>query len=402
MNKEEIFRGKTIVFGVTGCIAAYKAADLVSRLKKLGTEIHVIMTQAATELVSPMTFQTLSQNPVHTNMWAAPQKWNVEHIGLADAADLFMIVPATANIIGKIANGIADDMLSTTIMAVKAPVLLAPAMNAKMYDNPVVQGNLEKLIGLGYCIVEPEYGFLACGYEGKGRLPDAEVIIEAAARLLCPPQELAGKKVLVTAGPTREALDPVRHLSNPSTGKMGYAVAEEARDRGAQVVLITGPTMLKAPTGMEVIRVISARDMYAAVMEQFESADVVIKSAAVSDYRPKQVAEQKMKKGNEDLVIHLERNPDILYELGQKKGSKVLVGFAAETNDLLENARVKIQKKNLDFVIANDVTKEGAGFGTDTNIVKIINRDGAIEEIPKMSKKEIARLVIDKVIRLLP
>jgi phosphopantothenoylcysteine decarboxylase / phosphopantothenate---cysteine ligase len=402
MKHEEVFRGKTIVFGVTGCIAAYKAVDLVSRLKKLGAEIHVIMTRSATELVQPITFQTLSQNPVHTDMWVAPQKWNVEHIGLADAADLFMIVPATANIIGKVAGGIADDMLSTTVMAVQAPILLAPAMNAKMYDNPIVQGNLEKLKGLGYAVVEPEYGFLACGYEGRGRLPEADVIIEAAARLLAPPQDLAGKTVLVTAGPTREALDPVRHLSNPSTGKMGYAVAEEARDRGARVILITGPTMLKAPTGMEVIRVISARDMYAAVMDRFDGADIVIKSAAVSDYRPKEAAVQKMKKTDADMVIQLERNPDILYELGQKKGNKILVGFAAETNDLLENARVKIQKKNLDFVIANDVTKEGAGFASDTNIAKIINRDGIIEEIPKMTKKELACLVIDKVVELLP
>ena len=305
MKKEEVFRGKTIVFGVTGCIAAYKAVDLVSRLKKLGAEIHVIMTRSATELVQPITFQTLSQNPVHTDMWVAPQKWNVEHIGLADAADLFMIVPATANIIGKVAGGIADDMLSTTVMAVQAPILLAPAMNAKMYDNPIVQGNLEKLKGLGYAVVEPDYGFLACGYEGRGRLPEADVIIEAAARLLAPPQDLAGKTVLVTAGPTREALDPVRHLSNPSTGKMGYAVAEEARDRGARVVLITGPTMLKAPTGMEVIRVISARDMYAAVMDRFDAADIVIKSAAVSDYRPKEAAVQKMKKTDGDMVIQL-------------------------------------------------------------------------------------------------
>ncbi len=401
MSNREVFRGKTIVFGVTGCIAAYKAADIVSRLKKLGPDIHVIMTESATELVQPITFQTLSQNPVHTHMWEAPKKWNVEHIGLADSADLFMIVPATANIIGKMANGIADDMLSTTVLAVKAPVLIAPAMNAKMYDNSIVQENLEKLRRHGYHIIEPDTGYLACGYEGKGRLPDADAIIDAAADLLAMKQDLSGYKVLVTAGPTWEHLDPVRHLSNPSTGKMGYAVAEEARDRGAEVVLITGPTMLPAPAGMEVIRIVSALDMYDAVMTYFDAADIVIKSAAVADYRPAKVSEQKIKKLDDQMVVVMERNPDILFELGQKKGDKVLVGFAAETNDLLQNATIKINKKNLDFVIANDVTREGAGFGTDTNIVKIINRDGRIEEIPKMSKKDVAKIVIDKIIPLL-
>ncbi len=405
MELERIFPGKTIVFGVAGCIAAYKAADLVSRLKKLGADIHVIMTQSAGELVRPMTFQTLSQNPVHTDMWAEPKKWNVEHIGLADSADLFMIVPATANIIGKIANGIADDMLSTTVMAVKAPIVIAPAMNAKMYDNPIVQTNIEKLKDLGYHIVEPDYGYLACGYEGKGRLPDNEVILKAACKALSSEKDLAGKRVLVTAGPTREALDPIRHLTNPSTGKMGYAVAEEARNRGAEVILISGPTMLPPPKGMKVINIKSAVEMHKAVLDHYDETDIVIKSAAVSDYRPADIADKKIKKDDvteEQLVINLERNPDILLELGQRKGNKILVGFAAETDDLLTNAKAKIEKKNLDLVVANDVTQEGAGFASDTNIAKIIYRDGSIEEVPKMTKKELAELVIDKVKKLVP
>ena len=405
MAQTDILHGKCVVVGVTGGIAAYKVADVVSKLKKTGVEILVVMTKSATELISPMTFQTLSQNIVYVDMWTETKKWSVEHIAIADRADIFLVAPATANIIGKMAHGIADDMLSTTLTATTAPVLLCPAMNVHMFDNPVVQENMAKLKSLGRYILDPDYGHLACGYAGKGRLPDTPTILEACREVLREQdkknhKDLAGKTVLVTAGPTREQLDPVRHLSNSSTGKMGYAVARQAQQRGAEVILISGPTMLTPPSGVTLVKIKTAVDMYEAVMANYEQADIIVKSAAVSDYRPAQAAEQKIKKkdGEERLVLELVRNPDILRELGKNKGERVLVGFAAETENLVENALSKYKKKNLDFIVANDITKEGAGFATDTNIAKIISMDGEVEDLPLMSKDELAGLVLDKVV----
>ena len=389
---------KTVVLGVTGGIAVYKACDLVSSLRKLGIEVHVIMTKSASEFVTPMTFQTMSQNFVTLDMFEEPKTWDVEHIALAKKADVFVVAPATANIIGKMANGIADDMLSTTIMATKAPILVAPAMNTNMYSHPLTQENINKLERLGYKFVEPASGRLACGDEGKGKLAPVEEVLKEILKLLNPRQkDLEGKKVLITAGPTMESLDPVRFLTNRSSGKMGYAIAKAAVARGAKVTLVSGKTNQTPPLGLDqFIPIESAVDMYNAVMENLESSDIIIKSAAVADYRPKNVSDKKIKKTDGDLVIELERNPDILMEVGKKKGSKVLVGFAAETNDLIENASKKVQKKNLDFIVANDLTKEGAGFGVDTNIVKILHREGKIEELPIMEKEALADEILDR------
>lgn len=389
---------KTVVLGVTGGIAVYKACDLVSSLRKLGIEVHVIMTKSASEFVTPMTFQTMSQNFVTLDMFEEPKTWDVEHIALAKKADVFVVAPATANIIGKMANGIADDMLSTTLMATRAPILVAPAMNTNMYSHPVTQENINKLERLGYKFVEPASGRLACGDEGKGKLAPVEEILKEILKLLNPREkDLEGKKVLITAGPTMESLDPVRFLTNRSSGKMGYAIAKAAVARGAKVTLVSGKTNQTPPVGLDqFIPIESAVDMYKAVMENLESSDIIIKSAAVADYRPKNVSDKKIKKTDGDLVIELERNPDILMEVGKKKGSKVLVGFAAETNDLIENATKKVQKKNLDFIVANDLTKEGAGFGVDTNIVKILHREGKIEELPIMEKEALADEILDR------
>lgn len=389
---------KTVVLGVTGGIAVYKACDLVSSLRKLGIEVHVIMTKSASEFVTPMTFQTMSQNFVTLDMFEEPKTWDVEHIALAKKADVFVVAPATANIIGKMANGIADDMLSTTLMATRAPILVAPAMNTNMYSHPVTQENINKLERLGYKFVEPASGRLACGDEGKGKLAPVEEILKEILKLLNPrKKDLEGKKVLITAGPTMESLDPVRFLTNRSSGKMGYAIAKAAVARGAKVTLVSGKTNQTPPVGLDqFIPIESAVDMYKAVMENLESSDIIIKSAAVADYRPKNVSDKKIKKTDGDLVIELERNPDILMEVGKKKGSKVLVGFAAETNDLIENASKKVQKKNLDFIVANDLTKEGAGFGVDTNIVKILHREGRIEELPIMEKEALADEILDR------
>ncbi|MFZ5640913.1 MAG: bifunctional phosphopantothenoylcysteine decarboxylase/phosphopantothenate--cysteine ligase CoaBC [Bacillota bacterium] len=398
---------KQIIVGVTGGIAAYKAVDLVSRLVKAGAGVHVIMTRAACEFVTPLTFQTLSRNPVVTDMFARPGDWEVKHVSLADRADLVAVVPATANIIGKTAHGIADDMLSTTIMAATAPVLFAPAMNVHMYENPVVQDNMKVLARRGYYFAEPDAGPLACGYEGRGRLAGIDTIFQRIVELVSGrqagnniQQDLAGKRILVTAGPTREAIDPVRYITNASTGKMGYAVAQAAAERGARVVLVSGPTDLCPPPGVELVRVTSALDMLAEVEKYFADCDVVVKTAAVADYRPKMQAPQKVKKGVDETSLELTRNPDILYKLGQKKGSRVLVGFAAETDNVEEYAREKIAQKNLDFIVANDVTAPGAGFGTDTNIVKIIDREGRVEDLPCMTKLEVANRILDRIAKL--
>jgi len=411
---------KHIIVGVTGGIAAYKTVELVSQLVKAGAKAQVIMTRSACEFVAPLTFQTLSRNPVMTDMFARPGDWEVKHVSLADQADLVVVAPATANIIGKAAHGIADDMLSTTIMATTAPVLFAPAMNVHMYENPVVQNNIKLLAGLGYHFVEPETGRLACGYEGRGRLAAVETImarlaelaeegrdrvetgpgpVEAGQEPVKAQPDLTGKTVLVTAGPTREAIDPVRFITNAGTGKMGYAVAGAAVARGARVILVSGPTDLSPPAGAELVRVESALDMLAAVEIYYGDCDVVIKTAAVSDYRPIKAEVRKVKKGADEVSLELTRNPDILYALGQKKGSRILVGFAAETNDVEQYAREKIMQKNLDFIVANDVTIPGAGFGTDTNIVKIICRDGQMEELPCLTKNEVAHRVLDQVVK---
>ena len=397
-----MLKGKTIVIGVSGGIAVYKVCDVVSRLKKLSANVHVIMTKSAAEFVTPLTFQSLSQNYVVSDMFEEPKTWDVEHISLAKKADVFLIAPATANIIGKMACGISDDMLSTTVMATKGKVLIAPAMNTNMYENPIVQRNIDTLKALNYEFIEPESGRLACGDIGKGKLATPENIVKSVVEALTNEQDLKGKKIIITAGPTVEALDPMRYITNRSTGKMGYSIAKEAIKRGAEVTLISGPTKLEPPKNLKnLIRIESAEQMYEAVINNLEENDVVIKSAAVADYKPKEYSSKKIKKSDEDLVIRLDRNKDIAYEIGTVKKDKILVGFAAETNDLIENATKKVKKKNLDFIVANDLTKEGAGFGVDTNIVKIIDKEGLITEYPIMTKDEVANVILDKVKDLL-
>lgn len=397
-----MLNGKTVVLGVSGGIAVYKACDLVSKLKKIGLNVHVIMTKAAAEFVSPLTFQSLSQNYVVSDMFVEPKTWDVEHISLAKKADLFLIVPATANIIGKIANGISDDMLTTTVMATKAPVLIAPAMNTNMYENVIVQNNIEFLQSLGYNFVEPDSGRLACGDIGAGKLANVDTILDRIVDLLNVEQDLKGQKIVVTAGPTVERIDPVRFLSNRSTGKMGYSIASEAAKRGADVTLISGPTNLKVPTGLsKYVQIESADELYEAMVDNLDENRVFIQSAAVADYRPNEYSDKKIKKSDNDLVINLGRNKDIAYEIGKNKKDKVLVAFAAETNDLIEHAKGKITKKNLDFIVANDLTQKGAGFKADTNIVKIIDKKGSIEEYPKMKKEEVANIILDKVKNIL-
>lgn len=397
-----MLKDKTVVIGVSGGIAVYKTLDVVSRLRKLGVNVNVIMTKSATEFVTPLSFQSLSQNYVVCDMFEDPKTWDVEHISLAKRADVFLIAPATANVIGKIANGIADDMLTTTVMATKAKVLIAPAMNTNMYENPILQRNINTLKELGYNFVEPESGRLACGDTGKGKLASPETIVDEVVKLLSKEQDLKGKSIIVTAGPTIESIDPMRYITNRSTGKMGYSIAKEAIERGADVTLITGPTNLTPPQNLKkLVKIESAKDMYEAVLENLDENDVVIKSAAVADYKPKNYSNKKIKKSDDDLVIELDRNKDIAQEIGKIKNNKILVGFAAETNDLIENASLKIKKKNIDFIVANDLTKEGAGFGVDTNIVKIIDKEGNITEYPKMKKEEVANIILDKIKELL-
>lgn len=397
-----MLKDKTVVIGVSGGIAVYKTLDVISRLRKLGVNVNVIMTKSATEFVTPLSFQSLSQNYVVCDMFEDPKTWDVEHISLAKRADVFLIAPATANVIGKIANGIADDMLTTTVMATKAKVLIAPAMNTNMYENKIVQKNINILKELGYGFVDPESGRLACGDIGKGKLASPETIVDEVVKLLSKEQDLKGKNIIVTAGPTVESIDPMRYITNRSTGKMGYSIAKEAVNRGANVTLITGPTNLNPPQNLKkLVKIESANEMYEAVLENLDENDVVIKSAAVADYKPKYYSNEKIKKSEDDLVIELDRNKDIAQEIGKIKKDKILVGFAAETNDLIENANVKIKKKNLDFIVANDLTKEGAGFGVDTNIVKIIDKEGKISEYPKMKKEEVANIILDKIKELL-
>jgi phosphopantothenoylcysteine decarboxylase/phosphopantothenate--cysteine ligase len=396
-----MLKGKVIALGITGGIAAYKGAEIASRLKKLGADVHCVMTQSATEFITPLTLRTLTSNPVTVSMFQEPKIWNVEHIGLADAIDAYLIAPATANIIGKVANGIADDFLSTTIMATKSSVIFAPAMNVNMLENSIYQENVEKLKKHGYMFIEPAEGMLACGYTGKGKLEEPEKIVNQLIGILQVEKDLMGKKVLVTAGPTMEKIDPVRYITNHSSGKMGYSIAEEAARRGAEVTLVSGKTNLTAPAGVKVINIESALEMYEKVVENYEDSDIVIKSAAVADYRPKKAADQKIKKKDGDMQILLERNPDILAYLGENKGNKILVGFAAETNDIKENAYKKVNKKNLDFIVANDILEAGAGFKGDTNKVNLYFSDGHEVNLPLMSKKEVAQKIIDEILQLI-
>jgi len=388
-------KGKNIVLGVTGGIAAYKAAELVRELVHEEAKVHVIMTKNAQAFITPLTLQTLSGNPVITELFSLIGEAKVGHVALADMAEIVVIAPATANIIGKIAAGIADDMLSTVIMATKAPILIAPAMNVHMWANPICQQNVAKLRSLGYYFVEPAVGELACGYEGKGRLAEIPDIIEEIKSLLSP-QDFAGEKILVTAGPTAEPLDPVRFISNNSSGKMGFALARAALRRGAEVTLISGPTHLPAPKKSKFISVRTAQEMRQAVLENFSEANFLLMAAAVSDFRPKEMAEQKIKKTSLKLSLELEQNPDILAEVGQIKGTRVIVGFAAETEDLIKNAQKKLTEKNLDLIVANDLTMPGAGFAVDTNIVKILDRSGKVEELPLLTKEELADYLLDR------
>ncbi len=390
-----MLRDKCIVLGVCGGIAAYKAADLASKLVQQEAQVPVIMTEHATKFVAPLTFQTLTGQPVTTQMFEAPFHWNVEHISLAKRADAFVIVPATANMIGKIAHGIADDMLSTTVMAARCPIIVAPAMNTQMYENPVVQNNIETLKKLGYFMITPESGHLACGDNGTGKLPDSLVLLDEIQTILYEKKDLIGKKVLVTAGPTREFIDPVRYLSNPSSGKMGYALARAAHMRGADVTLVSGPVALTPPRGIKVIPVCSADDMYQAVMEQYQEQDIIIKAAAVGDFKPKQYFDQKCKK-NQFHEITLEENRDILRAVCQNKGNRLVVGFCMETQDLVKSAYQKLLDKGADMIVANNLTSPNAGFQTDNNTASLVYRDGRIEALDNMPKLELAHTILDR------
>ena len=390
MSKE-----KCVVLGVTGGIAVYKALDVVSSLRKKDFDVRVIMTKSATEFVSQTTFQAISQNLVTTDMFEEPKAWEIQHISLAKKADIFLVAPATANIIGKVANGIADDMLSTTIMATKAKVVFAPAMNTNMYENPIVQGNIEKLKRLEYEFVEPQSGRLACGDEGKGKFPNPEVIVDKVLYELYDKKDLLNKKVLVSAGPTRASIDPVRFITNNSTGKMGYQIAKEARYRGAEVTLVSGPTNEEAPIGVNLIKINTNEEMYNEIIKLYDDMDIVIKSAAVADFKTKEYSTHKIKKGSSDLKVVLVRDKDILMELGQKKNKQILVGFAAESENVIQNAKGKLQRKNLDYIIANDITAKDTGFGSEYNRVTIISKDCTEISLDKMTKREVARNLFD-------
>jgi phosphopantothenoylcysteine decarboxylase / phosphopantothenate---cysteine ligase len=388
-----MFSGKRIVLGVTGGIAAYKAVELCRLFVRAGAQVRVIMTDAAKEFITPLTFQTVSGNRVYDSLFAATGYYSVDHVGLAKEAEIIVIAPATANCIGKIAGGIADDLLTTTVMAARCPIVLALAMNTGMYENPLTQANIQKLSTLGYIIVEPEVGELACKETGRGRMAPLETIMAAAKDRLFPCRDWTGIRLLITAGPTREAIDPVRYLSNHSSGKMGYAVARAASEMGADVTLISGPVNLRPPAGVEVVYVNSAREMHQEVLQRFPQSDVVIKAAAVADYRPENPRQKKIKKSG-DMNLALVRNPDILAELGSIKDKQVLVGFAAETDNMAQNATEKLSRKNLDMIVANDLTMDGAGFNSDTNVVTLFFVDGSYRQLPQMAKIDVAREIL--------
>ncbi len=414
-----MLKDKNIILGVTGGIAAYKCVDLVSRLRKQGANVHVILTKGAQNFVTETAMREISGNPVVTSMWQEIQQYDVEHIALAQLADVVLVAPATANVIAKCACGMADDMLTTTLLATKAPVFFAPAMNTNMYENSITQQNLHTLQERGCHIIEPAAGHLACGTSGVGRMPEPQELVEILADFFATDKELAetdeadsrqhlaegldfsGVNILVTAAGTREPIDPVRYIGNRSSGKMGYAIAEAARDLGANVTLISGPSALTPLAGVNFFKVESARDMRRLVLENFPESQIVIKAAAVADYRVKNVADHKIKKNDEELTLVLEKNPDILKELGQKKQKgQVLVGFAAETQNLIQYAQSKLEKKNLDMIVANDVSKPQAGFNVDTNLIKLLKRDGSIEELPLMSKKDLAYIILNHVMKI--
>lgn len=414
-----MLKDKNIILGVTGGIAAYKCVDLVSRLRKQGANVHVILTKGAQNFVTETAMREISGNPVVTSMWQEIQQYDVEHIALAQLADVVLVAPATANVIAKCACGMADDMLTTTLLATKAPVFFAPAMNTNMYENSITQQNLHTLQERGCHIIDPAAGHLACGTSGVGRMPEPQELVEILADFFATGKELAesdevdsrqhlaeeldfrGINILVTAAGTREPIDPVRYIGNRSSGKMGYAIAEAARDLGANVTLISGPSALTPLAGVNFFKVESARDMRRLVLENFPESQIVIKAAAVADYRVKNVADHKIKKNDEELTLVLEKNPDILKELGQKKQKgQVLVGFAAETQNLIQYAQSKLEKKNLDMIVANDVSKPQAGFNVDTNLIKLLKRDGSIEELPLMSKKDLAYIILNHVMKI--
>lgn len=397
-----MLQGKKIVLGVTGGIAVYKAVDLVSRLRKAGCEVRVVMTEHAQQFVTPLTFKEISGNAVATSMWNANQEFNVEHIALANWADVFLVAPATANILAKMACGLADDLLSTTLLAAQAPIVVCPAMNTGMYQNPATQENIAKLQERGVTVMPPAVGHLACGTSGPGRLPEPQQIVEFMSAFFAGREgDLRGLRVLVTAAGTREPIDPVRYVGNRSSGKMGYAVAQMAAERGADVLLISGPSALAAPPNVRVVNVETTNEMLEACLAAYGDVDIVIKAAAVADYRPRDVADQKIKKKTDDaLTVVMDKNPDILKTLGAKKEQQVLVGFAAETQNLLANAREKVVKKNLDMIVANDVTAAGAGFNSDTNIVKFLFANGDVRELEQMPKVDVANRILDEAIRI--
>ena len=393
-----MLENRHIVVGICGGIAAFKAAGLVSQLRQRGADVHCIMTEHAAKLVTPITFGELSGNDVTVDMFANINKWDVEHIALAKLADLFVVAPATADIIGKVANGIADDMLSTTIMATKAKVLFVPSMNTNMYENPIVQENIEKLKNFGYEFVEPESGHLACNTTGKGRFPKLETIFDAIEKCLYGKGLLKGKKIIISAGGTQENIDPVRYISNRSSGRMGYAIARAAAMEDADVTLVSCTTALPVPAGVNIIYVHDARELDKAMNSCFDTCDAAVMAAAVSDYRPKIQATQKIKKeAHDSLTIELTQNPDILFGLGQKKKNQFLVGFAAETNDVIEHGKEKLKRKNLDMLVANDVAMPGAGFNVPTNIASLLYKDGTMEQYPKMTKEELGHIIVEKI-----
>ena len=392
-------QGKTIVLGVTGSIAAYKMAGVASALVKKGANVHVLMTKNATNFINPITFETLTNHKCLVDTFDRNFQFDVEHVSIAKQADLVLIAPAFANVIGKIANGIADDMLTTTIMACTCTKLVSPAMNTNMYNNPIVQDNIKKLENYGYVMIEPECGRLACGDVGAGKLPSEEVLVESIEKHLCPEQDMAGLNVLVTAGPTVEAIDPVRFISNHSSGKMGYAIANDAARRGANVTLISGPVSVKALPQVKVIDVVSAKDMFEAVKDNFKTQDIVVKAAAVADYTPVVVADNKIKKSDEDMCIKVKRTEDILkYVSENRTENQYICGFSMETENLFENSRAKLEKKKLDMIAANSLKVEGAGFGVDTNVITLITKDDMIK-LPLMSKAEVAGEILSQILK---
>lgn len=394
-----MLRGKCVVLGLTGSIAAYKIANLASALVKLHADVQVIMTKNACNFINPITFETLTGNKCLVDTFDRNFQYSVEHVSLAKKADIFMVAPASANVIGKMANGIADDMLTTTILACKCKKLVSPAMNTNMFENPIVQDNLKKLQQFGFEIIQPATGYLACGDTGAGKMPEPEVLLDYILKELAYEKDLLGKKVLVTAGPTQEKIDPVRYITNHSTGKMGYAIAKHCMQRGAQVTLVSGPVSIQAPLFVDVIPVVSAADMAETVKEKAPEQDIIIKTAAVADYRPMHPANEKVKKKDTDLAIELERTEDILSYLGaNKRQGQFICGFSMETENLLENSRAKLVKKNVDMIVANNLKVQGAGFGTDTNLVTLITKDGC-KELELMSKDLVAKAILDEIVK---